>query len=107
MTGATELDEANQSDQPGIVRVDRPVRPCPFCGCVGVTVYEGSTFRWRYAACDSCGAQAPEIRAQTLGAGTPDEWESAAQARAIDEWNTRDTPKCPCSKLLQKLQQLK
>ena len=27
MTGANKLDEANQSDPPGIVRVDRPVRP--------------------------------------------------------------------------------
>lgn len=27
MTGANKLDEANQSDPPGIVRVDRQVRP--------------------------------------------------------------------------------
>ena len=36
MTGANKLDEANQSDPPGIVRVDRPVRPvsetCRTCG---------------------------------------------------------------------------
>ncbi|KFB66160.1 MAG: hypothetical protein CAPSK01_004529 [Candidatus Accumulibacter vicinus] len=27
MTGANKVDEAEQSDPPGIVRVDRPVRP--------------------------------------------------------------------------------
>ena len=65
------------------------LKPCPFCGGVGVSVNEGSTFRWRYATCDECGAQAPEVRIQTLGGGTRDEWETIAKADAIDEWNRR------------------
>ena len=63
--------------------------PCPFCGHVGVTVHEGSTFRWRYASCDACGAQAGEVRVQTLGDGTKEEWEETAKREAIEEWNTR------------------
>lgn len=63
--------------------------PCPFCGHAEVTVHEGSTFRWRYAACDNCGAQSCEIRIQTLGDGTKEEWEEQARIDAITEWNTR------------------
>ena len=65
------------------------IKPCPFCGHVGVTVHDGSTFRWRYASCDACGAQAPEVRVQTLGADERDAWEAAAEADAVKEWNTR------------------
>lgn len=63
--------------------------PCPFCGHIGVSIMEGSTFRWRYATCNECGAQAPEIRIQTLGAGSKDEWEKQAVADAMVEWNRR------------------
>lgn len=63
--------------------------PCPFCGHVGVTVHEGSTFRWRFAECESCGAMAPEVRIQTLGDGTKEEWELEAKTYAIKEWNSR------------------
>ena len=63
--------------------------PCPLCGHVGVTVQEGLTFRWRYATCDECGASAGEVRVQTLGDGTKEEWERAAHIKAIEEWNTR------------------
>jgi Lar family restriction alleviation protein len=63
--------------------------PCPFCGYVGVTVREGSTFRWRHASCNLCGAQGAEIRIQTMGAGTPDDWEEGATRHAISEWNKR------------------
>jgi Lar family restriction alleviation protein len=65
------------------------LQPCPFCGNREVSVYEGSTFRWRYAACDSCGAQSGEVRVQTLGDGTKAQWEAAASKDAIDAWNTR------------------
>jgi hypothetical protein len=48
----------------------------------------GSTFRWLYAACRSCGAQSGEVRIDTLS-----EWreqaEDDARQRAIEEWNTR------------------
>lgn len=63
--------------------------PCPFCGESDVAVYVGSTFRWRYAACDSCGARAGEVRAQTFGDGTREQWEAAAIESAIAEWNCR------------------
>jgi Lar family restriction alleviation protein len=63
--------------------------PCPFCGGPSVSVSDGSTFRWRVAACNTCGAQCGEIRAQTLGEGTPQEWEAEAREEAIAEWNTR------------------
>lgn len=63
--------------------------PCPFCGCSEVTVIEGSTFRWRVAVCDGCDARAPEVRAQTAGEGTPDEWEAKAVEAALAAWSTR------------------
>lgn len=63
--------------------------PCPFCGDTDVDVHEGDTFRWRYAACGPCGARAPEVRIQTLGDGTREEWEADAHRRALEEWNRR------------------
>jgi Lar family restriction alleviation protein len=64
-------------------------KPCPFCGCPTVTVVEGSTFRWRVAECDSCDARCGEVRIQTVGDGTQEEWEADAKERAIEEWNRR------------------
>lgn len=64
--------------------------PCPFCGSTLFRVCEGSTFRWRVATCVDCGAQAGEVRVQTLGEGTRDEWEEAAEEAAIKEWNRRE-----------------
>jgi Lar family restriction alleviation protein len=64
------------------------LKPCPFCGHVGISVCEGSTFRWRYAMCDNCGAQAGEVRHNTLA----DDQAAATKeshAEAIKEWNTR------------------
>ena len=63
--------------------------PCPFCGGTEVVLREGSTFRWRMIGCTECGAQAGEVRVQTLGDGTPEEWEADAASRAIEEWNGR------------------
>jgi Lar family restriction alleviation protein len=65
------------------------LEPCPFCGGANVSVVEGETFRWRFAKCNECGAQAPDVRIQTLGDGTKEEWEADAHRRAIVEWNTR------------------
>jgi len=67
------------------------IKPCPFCGDTVVDVEEGSSFRWRVAICRSCGAQAGEVRRQTLGEGTNDEWDAAARIAALAEWNTRHT----------------
>ena len=63
--------------------------PCPFCGETGVTVKEGSTFRWLVAECDNCGARCTQVRKQTLGEGTPADWQKAGEAAAIIEWNSR------------------
>lgn len=91
--GGAEMTEetkpTNEVGATGSVRVHAGVRPCPFCGETDVDVYEGSTFRWRYAGCGMCGAQAGEIRCQTMGEGTKEEWEAAARIRAIEEWNQR------------------
>ncbi len=69
--------------------VERLVRPCPFCGSTNIGVVEGSTFRWVFACCGSCGAQAGEVRVQTMGPGTPDEWAKQARTDAMAEWNRR------------------
>ena len=65
------------------------IKPCPFCGGTNIEVVEGSTFRWRIARCLECGAQAGEIRIQTMGDGSKEEWEAKGYADAIAEWNTR------------------
>ncbi len=65
------------------------LKPCPFCGDSGVTMNEGSTFRWCYLSCNSCGATPGEVRVQTFGDGTPDEWEKQAAKDAIAAWNRR------------------
>lgn len=62
--------------------------PCPFCGHLGVTGYEGSTFRWYYVACDGCGAQCGEVRIQTIGMPRGDAVR-VAHAEAVEEWNKR------------------
>jgi hypothetical protein len=64
--------------------------PCPFCGGTGGSVQEGSTFRWRAYMCD-CGVVGPEVRIQTMGEGTREQWEIAGREAAIKEWNTRAT----------------
>jgi hypothetical protein len=66
--------------------------PCPFCGSSKVSVEEGSTFRWVFAMCDECGAQAGEVRKKITDEGTPEEREADANYRAISEWNTRVPP---------------
>jgi Lar family restriction alleviation protein len=69
--------------------------PCPFCGHPEIAVVEGSTFRWLLAECQSCGASGPEVRVQTIGPGSPDEWRQAGEADALSEWNTRITTTTP------------
>lgn len=69
--------------------LSEPIKPCPFCGEQGnLDVREGSTFRWMLAACSYCGAQAPEVRIDTLN---KDRDEAIAQGRvdAITAWNAR------------------
>ena len=65
-------------------------KPCPFCGSTDIKVVEGSTFRWRLAQCQGCGAQAGDVRILTTGDGTREDWEADAAARALDEWNKRE-----------------
>lgn len=71
---------------------EREALPCPFCGSPRNTICEGSTFRWRCVACDECGARSGEVRVQTLGVGTKEEWEADARIKAIEEWNYRVIP---------------
>jgi hypothetical protein len=65
--------------------------PCPWCGCKPekLSVTEGSTFRWRLVECPECGAGPGEIRVQTMGEGTREDWEAKAHVDAIAAWNTR------------------
>ena len=62
--------------------------PCPFCGHVGVTHHEGSTFRWMVTECDRCGAQCGEERINTMTMERSAAMEQAKEA-AIKTWNTR------------------
>lgn len=55
--------------------------PCPFCGAEGVTVSEGSTYRWVYAECNNCGARSSEARRGATSEGD--------RPAAIYEWNYR------------------
>jgi len=66
--------------------------PCPFCGSTNFDVRDGSTFRWRSPYCVDCEATASEVRIQTLGEGTKEEWEAQARTKAIEEWNRRAIP---------------
>lgn len=72
------------------------IKPCPFCGHVGLDFSVGSTYRWRVAECSGCGATTGEERIQTLGDGDPEAWEENAKQRLIAAWNRRtsigDTP---------------
>ena len=64
-------------------------KPCPFCGDNLVTVHQGETYRWRVAICDSCGAQAPDVRHSILEGQTRDQAFADANKRAIEAWNER------------------
>lgn len=66
-------------------------KPCPFCGSENVSVVEGSTFRWRAISCAECDAIGPEVRMQTTGPGTREEWEANAKIVAVEAWNERKT----------------
>jgi Lar family restriction alleviation protein len=68
---------------------DIEIIPCPFCGSTNISVVETSTFRWRAPECQECGAVGPEVRIQTMGDGTKEEWEEAASIAAIQVWNDR------------------
>jgi hypothetical protein len=66
------------------------MKPCPWCGSREGEVLQppGSTFRWRAWVC-GCGVVGPEIRIQTLGEGTREEWEAAARKEALRAWDER------------------
>lgn len=67
---------------------ERELKPCPFCGNVGLDFSEGSTFRWMIADCQHCGGSAGETR---MG----DSWEESEE-RAIAAWNRRASlPEAP------------
>ena len=58
------------------------IKPCPFCGHVGLSFEDGRTYRWGVASCDGCGASAGEIRRTYPDNG---EWHK----EAIAQWNKR------------------
>ena len=68
--------------------------PCPFCGHVGLSHYEGLTFRWLTTECNGCGAQCGEERINTMTMERSAAIEQAKEA-AIKTWNTRFTPLPP------------
>ena len=84
-------DNKDKKPSEVVAEVNRVVIPksCPFCGGTSVFTSEGSTFRWWVAGCNECGAQAGEVRRQTLGDGTNEEWDEAARIEAIEAWNER------------------
>ena len=63
--------------------------PCPWCGCDKITFAEGSTFRWLNVSCVKCGAGPGEVRVQTAGSGTREDWLAEARQDATAAWNTR------------------
>jgi Lar family restriction alleviation protein len=66
------------------------IKPCPFCGGNKISTRQGSTFRWRLAQCDECGATSGEVRrGGDLGDLTDEEWEAPAVADALKRWNER------------------
>lgn len=65
------------------------MKPCPFCGSTKTVVAQGTTFRWRRLKCCNCDMQTGEQRVQTLGEGTPEEWEQDVIRALIETWNTR------------------
>jgi len=76
-----------------IVRGAEMNKPCPFCGGARISIEEGTTYRWRHARCDECGARAGGVRIQTTGDGTDGQWEAAAEVEAMKVWNTRHETK--------------
>jgi len=64
-------------------------RQCPFCGSPSINTHEGLSFHAWLAQCAECGASSGEIRRQTTGAGTNDDWDRQAALDAIAAWNMR------------------
>lgn len=77
--------DEQQKPQPGGTPVERPVRPCPFCGSSKGTDEQGETYRWRLWRCSDCGACGPETRCNITGSGQGGVKE--ARKLAADEWN--------------------
>jgi len=59
--------------------------PCPFCGSNIINIAEGSTFRWKVAECQECGARCGEVRVKTL---PPLDLDGDFK-RIAEEWNKR------------------
>lgn len=64
------------------------VKPCPFCGSVGVEMYDGVTCHWRIVACIECSVSI-EVRSCTFGDATNEELERRTFERGLETWNTR------------------
>ena len=73
----------------GPVVSDFTAKPYPFCGGIGIAIRDGSTFRWVVAECIECGATCGEVRVQTMGDGSPEEWMAQAERAAVEAWDKR------------------
>lgn len=67
------------------------LKPCPFCGAVGLDFEEGSTFRWLMPSCSGCGASCGEVRINTMTSDRELAIEKTKHA-AVKVWNRRTSP---------------
>ena len=62
--------------------------PCPFCKKTGITVEEGSSFKWFFGRCNECGATCGEIRVEGKDIKL-DQFGDLIAQKVIAEWNKR------------------
>ena len=89
MTGMKKLDETEQSAPPGIVRVDRPVRPRAWVGRGVLTGEEFAALDGEPRS-DACGPWEP------LYALTAGDLSALRKLYAADAWAKRDLRRCRC-----------
>jgi hypothetical protein len=68
------------------------LKPCPFCGGTDISAVEGSTFRWAYLACNTCGGNRGDCR-KANSALTADAPENMVEL--AEDWNRRASPSSP------------
>ena len=62
--------------------------PCPFCKKIGITVEQGSSFKWFLGRCNECGATCGEIRVESKDIPR-DKFGDLIAQKVIAEWNKR------------------
>lgn len=66
--------------------INKEPLPCPFCGSTSIMFGEGSTHRWMYCGCASCGANTGDVRKMDYGKPADD---PVNRRDALDVWNSR------------------